>query len=363
MNSNDAARLDALFARLRREVDTYIGYPVNCAFDYSLLLRFLTLPVNNIGDPFSGGPTRVNTHEFEREVVADFARLAGAAPDEVWGYVTGGGSEGNLYGLMLARGAFPEGVAYYSADSHSSVAKALRLLRVDGTEVRSQVDGAVDLDDLRGRLGENRDRPAIIVANVGTTMKGAVDDLPGIHAILDELAISRRFLHADAALGGMVLPFIDDAPPWDFRAGLDSLAISGHKLIGTPVPCGVVLTRRGHAERVGRLTIPGSRDGIAPLILWHAWRTHGVDGFRRIVRGCFAVADYAVECLRAAGANPWRHRHSLAVIFDRPPAAVARKWQLGVQGNIARLVAMPHVTREHIDRFVAELTTHGSHLV
>src|SRR5262249_45869794 len=156
------------------------------------------------------------------------------------------------------------------------------------------------------------------VANVGTTMKGAVDDLPGIRAVLDDAGIERHFVHADAALAGMVLPFADDPPPWDFRAGVDSIAVSGHKLIGSPIPCGVILTRREHAERVGHMTIPGSGDGLAPLFLWYAWRTRGVTGFRRVVSACFDVAEYAFDRIGAAGKYPWRHSHSLTVVFDRP---------------------------------------------
>src|SRR5262245_53956902 len=244
MNPKDLGRLEELFAQLRENVDTYIGYPVNAAFDYSPMLRFLRLPLNNIGDPFAGGPTHVNTHEFEREVIHDFARLAGANPEETWGYVTTGGTEGNLYGLMLARERFPDGVAYYSADSQPSIAKALHMLCVPGVEVRSRPDGSIDLEDLRAQLRPNRGMPAIVVANVGTTMKGAVDDLAGIAGALDELGIERRFVHTDAALAGMILPFVEDPPTWNFRAGIDSLAISGHKMIGSPLPCGVVLTRR-----------------------------------------------------------------------------------------------------------------------
>src|SRR5947208_202730 len=82
--------------------------------------------------------------------------------------------------------------------------------------------------------------------NVGNTMKGAVDDLDGVRSVLHDLAIHRHYLHADAALSGMILPFVDAPPPWDFRAGVDSIAISGHKMIGSPVPCGVALACKAH---------------------------------------------------------------------------------------------------------------------
>lgn len=37
--------------------------------------------------------------------------------------------------------------------------------------------GEIDYDELRERLVENSHRPAILNVNIGTTVKGAVDDL------------------------------------------------------------------------------------------------------------------------------------------------------------------------------------------
>ncbi|WP_218279902.1 pyridoxal-dependent decarboxylase [Verrucomicrobium spinosum] len=97
----------------------------------------------------------------------------------------------------------------------------------------------MDYSDLRETLRIHRDVPPIIFANIGTTMKGAVDNLHKIRAILDELAITNAYLHADAALSGMILPFVADPQPWDFAGGADSISISGHKFLGSPLPCGV----------------------------------------------------------------------------------------------------------------------------
>jgi hypothetical protein len=42
-----------------------------------------------------------------------------------------------------------------------------------------------------------------------------------------------------------ILPFVPDPQPYGFDEGSDSLAVSGHKLIDWPIPCRVVLTRKG----------------------------------------------------------------------------------------------------------------------
>jgi len=96
IDAHDRARLDALYERMRAANEVSLGYPSAKDFDYSELDRFLRFPVNNIGDPFADGTYRVETREFEREVVQFFADLFRAPRDDWWGYVTNGGTEGNL---------------------------------------------------------------------------------------------------------------------------------------------------------------------------------------------------------------------------------------------------------------------------
>jgi len=360
----DAARLDRLFESFQKETERFLGYPVNADFDYSPLFRFLQFSINNVGDPYVPVNYHINTHEFEREVLAQFFALTDAPPDSTWGYCTNGGTEGNMYGLFLARELQPEGLVYYSEDTHYSVNKILRCLHLRNIMIKSRWDGAIDLDDLRETIRIHRDVPPIIFANIGTTMKGACDDIAGINRIFDELAIHRRYVHADAALSGMILPFVPDPPKWNFAAGVDSLSISGHKMVGAPMPCGVALARKSHVDRIARsveyvhtldTTLSGSRNGLAPLMMWYAFKTVGVEGFRRRVAECLELADYAVDRLKTLACNPWRHHFSNTVVFDRPSEKIVSRWQLAVQDDIAHVIVMPHVTRARIDQFVDDL--------
>lgn len=364
LSDEDQQRLDDLYAMVRQEATTFVGYPCSALFDYSPLYRFLGYSMNNVGDPFVQGNFHLNTHHFEREVLEIFQELTHAPADSFWGYVTNGGTEGNMYGIFLARELYPDGLVYFSEDAHYSVTKILRCLRVRNVMIKSEPDGRIDLEDLRETIKIHRDVPPIVFANVGTTMKGAVDDLEGIGQIFKDLAIPRHYVHADAALSGMILPFVDDPQPWDFRAGIDSISVSGHKMVGSPIPCGVAVAYKANVDRIARrieyvgtldTTLTGSRNAITPLFLWYAFRTIGLDGFRRRVQNCFEVADYAIERLNRIGRNAWRHRNSVTVVFDRPPPPFVGKWQLAVQGKMAHLITMPHVTRQLIDRLVDEL--------
>ena len=357
-------RLDELRSEFDDLATRFVGYPTNQNFDYAALLPFLRYCVNNVGDPFHESNFATNTHEIEREVIRRFATLMRLPPDQAWGYVTNGGTEGNMYGLFLARELFPEGIVYFSEDTHYSVLKITRVLRTRNIMIKSQESGEIDYDDLYETIRINRDVPVIFMANVGTTMKGAVDDVRRVRAILDDLAVTRSYIHADAALSGMILPFVDDPQPHTFADGFDSISISGHKLIGAPIPCGVALTRAPYVARIARsieyvgvmdTTLTGSRNGLTPLMLWLAWERFGAEGFGEIVGEMLDVAAYAVDRLNGLGIPAWRHRNSVTVVIPRPADDVIAKWQLAPYREIAHLITMHHVTRDHIDRLADDL--------
>jgi histidine decarboxylase len=364
MTTEIRTRLDDLYDRIQRENKLALGYPSAKDFDYEPLLRFLEFPINNVGDPFAEATYQVETREFEREVVAFFAQLLRAPQDDWWGYVTNGGTEGNLYGLYLARELHPRGVVYYSEHTHYSVSKNLHFLGMRHIMIRSQKNGEIDYDDLRETMRVHRDVPPIIFANVGTTMTEARDDISRIAAIMDSMAIRERYIHSDAALCGAYAPFLDPRPAFDFADGADSVSVSGHKFIGSPLPSGVVLARKGNVSRIARsieyvgtldTTISGSRNGFTPLVLWHRINTLGIDGLRARAHDALEVAAYAEDRLKAAGIEAWRNPNAITVVFPKVAASIREKWQLATQGGISHVMVMPGITKAQIDAFVEDL--------
>nr|VFK64633.1 MAG: Pyridoxal-dependent decarboxylase conserved domain-containing protein [Candidatus Kentron sp. TUN] len=195
-------------------------------------------------------------------------------------------------------------------------------------------------------------------------MKEAVDRVDRIRGILSDLSISSGYIHADAALSGMTLPFVDNPPPFDFRTGIDSISVSGHKFIGSPIPCGVVLAKQENVKNVTRpieyidtldATLSGSRNGITPLFLWYAIRKYGKKGFRDIVARCLELARYAVVELDKIDCKAWRNPNAITVVIPPPPQPIVRKWQIAVSGEDAHIIIMPGVTRDLIDEFVADM--------
>jgi histidine decarboxylase len=359
-------QLNELLQRLDADRPTNIGFPGARDLHYSRLAPFLDRLLNNVGDPYVQAGGGDHTKELEREVAATFADLFRAPADDRWGYVTTGGTEGNLYGLYLARSRFPNGVVYASQASHSSVAKATRLLAMPTETVRSTSSGEVDYDHLSALIAAAGDRPAIVVANIGTTMTEAVDDVARISAILDERGVVDRHIHSDAALAGLPLALLPtrNRPGFDLADGADSLTVSGHKFLGSPFPCGVVLTRRSLADAIGAglsctggpdTTITGSRSGHAALVLWYALYRHGLDGLRSRAAMCRLLAEATTRRLNSIGWPAWRNPRAFTVVLKTPPPAVTSRWTLATANGWSHLICMPGVSTRQIDAFIRDL--------
>jgi histidine decarboxylase len=166
----------------------------------------------------------------------------------------------------------------------------------------------------------------------------------------------------------MILPFLPEleVQAFDFRMGIDSIAISGHKMIGTPIPCGVILTKKTHVERIGNhveytgakdVTISGSRNGLSPLFLWYELHCAEEDKFPKLIQACIKKATYAVKKFNEKGIYAWRNRNSIIVIFPRPEIKTIRKWQLAVEGDIAHMVTMPQLQHKTIDLIVSQVAS------
>lgn len=341
-----------------------LGYPMSKDFNYAFLANFLELPLNNLGDPFVAGPYGINTKIFEREVIEFYARHFRAPADDYWGYVTTGGTEGNLFGLALARDLYPDAVVLFSAASHDSVPKSCHLLRVEAQIVAAQASGEIDYDDLTRHLAALRSRPVIVVANIGTAMTEAKDDVIRIRALLREIGVERHFIHSDAALCGAFLHFSAYSGGFDLAHGADSVTFSGHKFIGAPMPCGVVLTRKRLRERARRdvssdgradSTLGGSRNALTVLCLWFAIHQLGVAGFENRFRDAEAKAGFLQAALCDVGIAAWRNPYALTVVFPPVVPEIQRKWQLAGDGRYSHIVVMPNTSMATLDEFVGDM--------
>ncbi|KAK6938290.1 Pyridoxal phosphate-dependent decarboxylase [Dillenia turbinata] len=365
------AYMAGVLARYRRTLiertKYHLGYPYNLDFDYGSLAQLQHFSINNLGDPFIESNYGVHSRQFEVGVLDWFARLWEIEKNDYWGYITNCGTEGNLHGILVGREVFPDGILYASRESHYSVFKAARMYRMECVKVDTLISGEIDCTDFRTKLIPNKEKPAIINVNIGTTVKGAVDDLDLVIQTLEECGYShdRFYIHCDGALFGLMMPFVKRAPKVSFKKPIGSVSVSGHKFVGCPMPCGVQITRIDHINALSRnveylasrdATIMGSRNGHAPIFLWYTLNKKGYKGFQKEVQKCLRNAHYLKDHMRDAGISAMLNELSSTVVFERPlDEEFVRRWQLACQGNIAHVVVMPSVTIEKLDDFLEEL--------
>ncbi len=361
---NIQEELEKLKQKLNIKTSNFMGYPVSKDFDYNELNDFFKFPINNLGDPFEKGTWKVETHKLEREVIIFFAKLFRADPKDFWGYVTNGGSESNLYGLYLARELYPKAMVYYSESTHYSVRKNIHLLNIPNIIIKAQENDEIDYEDLENAIKMNRHRPVIVLANFGTTMMEAKDDVSKIKGILKKLAVHNHYIHCDGALAGTFGNFMEPKTPFDFKDGADSISISGHKFIGSPIPCGVLLAKRTNRDRIAKsisyigssdTTITGSRNGHTPLILWYAMQKLGIEGLKNRYLKSLETAEYCEQKLNEIGVKAWRNPGAITVIFPKLPRSVKEKWQLATDGNISHIICMPNISKAQIDLFIEDV--------
>lgn len=357
-----AAVLRSLLQHAADGAPTAIGYPGAVDIDYTTVLPLFGRLFNNVGDPSTPPGGAANTTMLEQAVVDWCADLFGLPALDRWGYVTAGGTEGNLAAIHAAHHRYPDAVAYYSRAAHYSVGKVLDIVGLDTVRVEADDRGEMDYHHFAELLRQHPDRPAIVIATAGTTMTEAVDDPGRIRATLDQHGITARHIHVDAALAGIPLA-LDGRLSFDPAGTVTSVAVSGHKFFGTPIPCGVVLMRdstRKQAQHIAYTatldsTVSGSRCGQAAALLWYAIATHGADGHRDRAAQARDLAAYTAARLTAIGWPAWRHHDAFTVVMRTPPPEVTRKWLLATDGDWSHTICMPGITHAQMDAFISDV--------
>ncbi|GAA4263379.1 histidine decarboxylase [Dactylosporangium darangshiense] len=362
-------RLGALRRRLDDAVRNDLGFPNSTDLDITPLVDLLRRSANNVGYP--GRPTngfRSHTLEEEFEAVQCVAGLLRAPTDDRTGLVTSGSTAAIRHALLHARDRFRKVVVYASTAAHTCVRKVAHQLRIPFVAVPASPGGEMDYTELAAVVARRRRGGVpVVVATIGTTMFEAIDDVGRVHLALDAASVpsEARHVHADAALAGLALAGLPPAtrPGFDFADGADSINISGHKFLGTPEPCGILVIRRSAcADAVDAvtytgsvdLTMDGSRSGHTPLMLWWALQQFSPDVLHRRAEVSRANARTAVDWLTTAGIPAGRHEHAFTVVLPRPPEPFLDTWPLAVEGDWAHIICMPGKALDDVHRFVTD---------
>ncbi len=376
-----------------------LGYPINmntppsAFFDWRQKLIDVginTFAYNNVGNPFEKSPIPYNSHDFERETIKNFAELFAFPQKNTWGFLSHSGTDSNMHGMYMGRtilkgrtGVIPK--AYFTVEAHYSVQILGDLLGLETVFVETQPDGSMDPIDLRQKLAANPNQPALIVATIGTTFKGAIDPIDHIREAVKGHA---SFLHLDAALFGGYLPYTTHAdeilyqlPDQPNSARYDSIAVSCHKFFGFPSPAGLFITTADHFSEFNGLfgkihnpeyihhvpgTITCSRDAVKPAEFYFFSQPSASANLTEDAHAILQNASYLVEQMQSRLTNlqPIRASHlSNTVYFKKPSDKIIEKYSLATmqlsmnqqKHDYAHVVVMPHANREVLSEFLADL--------
>lgn len=385
-NKKDPAevRLDAFAGDIvvNRRYD--IGYPLN---QKSRLIDFykwfsgsglnLTM-VNNAGDPLDleAKHLKLNTLDFEREVLQQMGPLYGFDPDQLWGIITFSGTDGNNHGLYfgakyLEKKTQKRPVVYVSESAHYSSRRLADMQNLEMKLIPSDVHGRMIPEELEKALVP--EKPALVVFAVGTTFKGGTDDMDALNAVLDKYPDLVVYRHIDAALFGGYLPYTEYRDVLNRKIHpFDSIAISGHKFFGIDEPAGFFLTtldvrNNQNPFEVSYLNcsmpmINCSRSAMIPLKLWWILQHTSREDFEKQTALMLENAVYLKKEMDKIGWDAWLEPMSNTVYFKAPSRAVAEKFDLApdwddrLGGALAHIVVMQHVTKELLDILLAELS-------
>lgn len=273
-------------------------------------------------------------------------------------------------------------VFYSQGHTHYSVAKIAEILKLNTRPVEANEDGSINLANLEREIllnmGAHPNSPLIVIANIGTTITGAIDDVPKIRELLDRFNDKvHSTIHLDGALTGFVMPIVKpfgDIHNYFDDIGANTLAVSAHKYPGLSQPCGIVLARKEFFDRafeksersieyVGNIldvTITGSRSGLNVLMFYHALYSldlhKNTDKLTMMVKNNLANARYLYEQLVTIfGEDQVKYRYHFNVSFPKPSMGLAKKYQLMLSGNMATICVLTNVTKTLIDTFILEL--------
>ncbi len=374
---------------------TFLGYPGNMNPAPEGFLRWQeqlasiqvgTRSHNNVGDPFYHQDNR-DTRILEADLIERFGLRFGFAADDIWGFVSHSGTDSNMHGVYVGRTLLEArtGVApkiYYTTEAHYSIQIIRDLLALEEVQVATTANGAMDVTDLRNKLKENADAPVLMVATIGTTLMGSVDDIDEINAAL---AGRESYMHLDAALFGGYLHVTEHAADLhklvDDKKRYDSIAVSCHKFFGYPGTAGMFIAGKKDFDEFRGLfrsvhdpayishvpgTITCSRDSSKPAEFHYYCTAEALQIQQRDAPMILENARY----LRDEMANHFPEYNPIVadprsntVYFDnRFSRELKDKWTLATvkasanhPKSLAHVVVMPHADKALLDTFLTDL--------
>lgn len=288
------------------------------------ILGYLTFMMSNPNNhAYEGGPV---TTEMEMEVTDLMMKLV--AYNEGWGHLSSGGSLANLEALWAARDTYGTGKVLFSEVSHYSWKRICKILNIpDLKEIPVDKNLRMNLNKLEDELKSGT--TLMVIANLGSTGAGSVDDIKGILALRNKY---KFHLHIDAAYGGFFRSLIVDSEynviPNDSQLNLDpylydqltameqadSMTIDPHKHGAVSYGAGAVLYKNMELQKailntapytyhksdkpnIGMFSLEGSRPGAMAAATYLNLRVlpPNMEGLGKLIKSSYLSSAFMYD--------------------------------------------------------------------
>ena len=173
-------------------------------------------------------------------------------PETASGIFVSGGSMANMTALTIARNhtlteeTWHLGTAYVSEQTHSSVAKGLRIIGIGNGRIRKiPVNDRFQMDTevLEQAIRDDKEKgliPFVVIASAGSTNTGSIDPFTAISEICKK---NQMWMHVDGAFGASVFLSKNYRHELDGIELSDSISWDAHKWLFQTYACGLVLVK------------------------------------------------------------------------------------------------------------------------
>jgi histidine decarboxylase len=377
-NNPEFDKINNLYDNLIKNKYYYLGIQASQRINFvNNLSKFNNLLINNIADPFKPPINKLvpDTYDFEKQCILKFGEWINMDDKEIWGITNSSGSESCLYGLVYGKNYFLnlKPLLICTKKSHYVHSRFGKILDMNTLFCDVNEYDEIDINSLDTIINSNLEyikiNGVIIILTLATTIKCGYDDIKETNKIIEKynlFDLNKCWIHIDAALGGFILPFLENNPLNYKLNKFNSVTVSAHKMFGTPYPVGIFITNIKYklhnssgytSSDDGAIFCSRNGQGILYLYLYMCCK-NSFQERKKEVEYCLDLKKYFIRELEKNNIE-FEHNpnNGLAIYFKKGiiNEDVIKKYNLVSDEKYTHIFIMISVTQKIIDQLLIDL--------
>ena len=322
----------------------------------------------------------MSSMSIERDLILKIMAPWGGNERNTWAYITSGATEGNIAAIKFGLRQLHKPILIYSTGTHYSIQKAIEQKQSRFSSILpipALRNGEIDCQQILPAIHEvispsaspEDIPPILVVATLGSTVKGASDHVYSILKSLYSIGLTRDriFVHLDAAFNGGFWHLDKQNPNYQIGEDFNSITICGNKWHGADV-CGIFAMYQDKGSnlnpkdnidylKVQDIGITSCRNGFNAI----SWMVRYMQfDWQQEYETCLRNLDILVSRLKLLGIETFVNPASIKVCTPLLPGDIVTKYNIICfddehLGKICRIIVCPHVTEKIIDQFTGDL--------